>query len=188
MPRIAQIQSSGSIWREKRCGYSRSTLMLTTCLPKNKPGPRKRPLHTITKRSTRAKKPWVRATSRSMRDTSGDLETRPYMRARAGLGEALRVTGKKVAAIPNFMEMLELNPGDNQGVRYILAAKLLDIGRMNELKVLLERCADEFSPDIDIHALSSAILRTRKKPTSLQNLLGKPISTFLACCLGAHRQ
>jgi tetratricopeptide (TPR) repeat protein len=78
----------------------------------------------------------------------GFLETRPYMRARLGLGEALWVTGEKDAAIQNFKEMLELNPGDNQGIRYILAAKLLDIGRIGDLKSLLTTCADEFSTDI----------------------------------------
>lgn len=44
--------------------------------------------------------------------------------------------------------MLELNPGDNQGIRYVLAAKLLDARRMNELKLLLAMCADEGSADI----------------------------------------
>lgn len=78
----------------------------------------------------------------------GFLETRPYMRARLGLGEALWVTGEKDAAIKNFQEMLVLNPGDNQGVRYVLAAKLLDAGRMNELKSLLANCVDEASADI----------------------------------------
>lgn len=78
----------------------------------------------------------------------GFVETRPYMRARTGLGEALWVTGEKDAAIQNFREMLELNPGDNQGIRYVLAAKLLEIGRMDELKSLLEKCADEYSADI----------------------------------------
>lgn len=78
----------------------------------------------------------------------GFLETRPYMRARLGLGEALWVTGQKDAAIENFQEMLELNPGDNQGIRYVLAAKLLNVGRMNELKRLLSTCADEATADI----------------------------------------
>ena len=72
----------------------------------------------------------------------GFRETRPYMRARLGLGEALWATGEKDAAIENFQEMLELNPGDNQGIRYVLAAKLLAAGRMNELKSLLTLCAD----------------------------------------------
>ncbi len=78
----------------------------------------------------------------------GFHETRPYMRARLGLGEALWVTGDKDTAIQNFKEMLELNPGDNQGIRYILAAKLLEIGKMDDLKSLLEKCEDEYSADI----------------------------------------
>ena len=78
----------------------------------------------------------------------GFHETRPYMRARLGLGEALWATGEKETAIENFKEMLDLNPGDNQGIRYILAAKLLEIGKMDDLKSLLEKSADEHSADI----------------------------------------
>ena len=76
------------------------------------------------------------------------LETRPYMRARAGLGEALWATGDREGAIENFKEMLELNPDDNQGIRYVLAAKLLDMGKLDDLKALLETNAGEKSPDI----------------------------------------
>ena len=78
----------------------------------------------------------------------GFHETRPYMRARAGLGEALWATGDRDAAIENFKEMLELNPGDNQGIRYVLAAKLLDMGNIVDLKALLEMYADDYSADI----------------------------------------
>ncbi len=78
----------------------------------------------------------------------GFLETRPYMRARAGLGEALWAMGDKSGAIQNFREMLELNPGDNQGIRYVLVAKLLDMGQMDDLKSLLDHCAEEFCADI----------------------------------------
>ena len=76
------------------------------------------------------------------------MKPRPYMRARLGLGEALWATGEKDTAIQNFREMLEMNPGDNQGIRYILTAKLLEIGEMDELKTLLEKCADDYSADI----------------------------------------
>lgn len=78
----------------------------------------------------------------------GFHETRPYMRARHGLGEALWAAGDKEGAINNFNEMLELNPGDNQGIRYVLAAKLLDTGRTNELKKLLKTYEDDYSADI----------------------------------------
>ena len=78
----------------------------------------------------------------------GFHETRPYMRARLGLGEVLWAMGEKDTAIQNFKEMLELNPGDNQGIRYILTAKLLEIGKMDDLKSLLKKCVDDYSADI----------------------------------------
>lgn len=52
------------------------------------------------------------------------LETRPYMRARFGLAAALWARGACEDAIAHAREMLRLNPNDNQGVRYALAAWL----------------------------------------------------------------
>ena len=77
------------------------------------------------------------------------LETRSYMRGRAGLGHALRAKGDNEGAIENFKEMLELNPDDNQGIRYVLAATLLDVGKLDDLKALLEMYADDGSPDFE---------------------------------------
>jgi tetratricopeptide (TPR) repeat protein len=54
----------------------------------------------------------------------GHLETRPYMRARLGLAMALWARGACEHAISHAREMLRLNPNDNQGVRYALAAWL----------------------------------------------------------------
>jgi tetratricopeptide (TPR) repeat protein len=54
----------------------------------------------------------------------GHLETRPYMRARFGLAAALWARGACDEAIAHAREMLRLNPNDNQGVRYALAAWL----------------------------------------------------------------
>ena len=47
----------------------------------------------------------------------GFLETRPYMRARAGLAATLNALGEVDAAISNYRDMLRLNPNDNQGIR-----------------------------------------------------------------------
>jgi len=47
----------------------------------------------------------------------GITQTRPYMRARHRLAAVLSVLGDHGAAIQEFEGMLELNPGDNQGVR-----------------------------------------------------------------------
>ena len=68
-----------------------------------------------------------------------NIETRPYMRARAGLAQCLWFLGKRVEAISHFRELLRLNPGDNQGIRYILAASLLEVGDIDGLQELLDQ-------------------------------------------------
>jgi tetratricopeptide (TPR) repeat protein len=65
------------------------------------------------------------------------LETRPYMRARCGLARALWSTGARDAAIQHYRDMLRLNPNDNQGIRHLLAACLLQLERDEELAQLL---------------------------------------------------
>jgi len=67
----------------------------------------------------------------------GMVETRPYMRARAGLAQCLWELGKHKEAIEHYRDMLRLNPNDNQGIRYILAACLLKLGEVNALQELL---------------------------------------------------
>ena len=55
----------------------------------------------------------------------GFLETRPYMRARAGLASTLLQLGDVDGALAHYRDMLKLNPNDNQGIRYVLAGCLL---------------------------------------------------------------
>lgn len=74
----------------------------------------------------------------------GHLETRPYMRARLGLAGVLRSLGCDDEAVEHYRALLRLNPGDNQGVRYLLVAALLDMGRNAEAGALL----DEHEPDM----------------------------------------
>src|SRR5699024_1789994 len=50
----------------------------------------------------------------------GIIETRPYMRAKATYGMALENLGFVEEAIDAYIELLELNPNDNQGIRYSL--------------------------------------------------------------------
>ena len=66
------------------------------------------------------------------------LETRPYMRAREGLASKLWTMGRRDEAIKHLQDMLRLNPGDNQGVRYTLAGWLLAEGRDEELASLVK--------------------------------------------------
>ena len=68
-----------------------------------------------------------------------DLRTaRPYLRARLGLGQCLWEAGRREEAVEHFWELLRLNTADDQGVWSVLAACLLDLGRDEELRSLLE--------------------------------------------------
>jgi tetratricopeptide (TPR) repeat protein len=73
----------------------------------------------------------------------GLLETRPYMRARLGLAHSLWTTGHREDAMQHLRDMLRLNPGDNQGVRYTLAGFLLFLDRDDALAHLLQQHPDE---------------------------------------------
>jgi len=71
------------------------------------------------------------------------IPTRPYMRARFGLAQSLQALGERDAAVAHYRELLRLNPGDNQGVRYSLLPALLEAGRDAETEALLEQFHDE---------------------------------------------
>lgn len=73
----------------------------------------------------------------------GFLETRPYMRARFGLARALWERGVRGEAIDHLCELLRLNPNDNQGARYVLAALLVEAERDKDLAVLLKAYPDD---------------------------------------------
>jgi tetratricopeptide (TPR) repeat protein len=74
----------------------------------------------------------------------GHLETRPYMRARLGLAQGLRDLGRDDEAVAHYRPLLELNPSDNQGVRYLLLATLLQRGMNDEAGALLSEHGDDF--------------------------------------------
>ncbi len=71
------------------------------------------------------------------------LQTRPYMRARAGLAGALYRTGAVDEALTHWSALLALNLNDNQGIRYTLVLVLLDHGRDDELRDLLRVHEDD---------------------------------------------
>jgi tetratricopeptide (TPR) repeat protein len=73
----------------------------------------------------------------------GILQTRPYMRARAGLAQSLWDHGRHDDALAHYRDLLRLNPNDNQGIRYVLAARLLELGRDHELAALLKEHEDD---------------------------------------------
>jgi len=75
----------------------------------------------------------------------GILETRPYMRARAGLAATLWRLGRVRETVEHLSDMLRLNPGDNQGLRYFLSTCLLEMGDDGALEKLLNQYKEDSS-------------------------------------------
>lgn len=73
----------------------------------------------------------------------GFVETRPYMRARHYLAMALWENEQRAEAVAQYQGMLELNPNDNQGIRYLLIDCLLALGRDEDADKLLKRYEDD---------------------------------------------
>ena len=89
--------------------------------------------------------------------------TRPYMRARCGLAEALVALGRVDEAIEHYQELLRLNPNDNQGIRYLLLPKLLAVGRDLDAARLLK----EFREESANWAYAQALLAFRLSSRSM---------------------
>lgn len=77
----------------------------------------------------------------------GLLETRPYMRARFSLAHHMHMSGSPADAIPHYVELLHLNPNDNQGIRYPLVAALIEAGQDAEARRWLMRYRKESSAE-----------------------------------------
>ncbi len=75
----------------------------------------------------------------------GMLETRPYMRARHRLAQLLSEAGNLAGATKHYQAMLELNPNDNQGVRYTLLGLLLETEKLSTARKLYRQYEDEYS-------------------------------------------
>lgn len=75
----------------------------------------------------------------------GLLETRPYMRARSYLAQTLHESGKIDEAISEYEALLELNPGDNQGLRYVLIGLYLETDNLEGVRRLQHEYDDEAS-------------------------------------------
>jgi len=73
----------------------------------------------------------------------GILETRPYMRARAGLAQCLWEVGQREEAIKHYWEILKLNPNDNQGMRDYLMPCLIELGRDVEAEKLFKQYRED---------------------------------------------
>ena len=69
----------------------------------------------------------------------GLIETRPYMRAKAGVADCLYAKNRMNAAIEVYREMIELNPNDNQGVRYLLSTILLSKKDLSDYESFIKK-------------------------------------------------
>ena len=99
-----------------------------------------------------------------------DERTRPYMRARFGLAQCLEDQGQRDEALAHYRELLRLNPGDNQGVRYAFLNALLLMGRDDEAGTLLRQFADEPSALWQYGSALWAFRREGDCPSSRQQL------------------
>ncbi len=72
-------------------------------------------------------------------------ETRPYMTAKLNVAECWYAMDNIDQAIKDFRELLELNPNDNQGVRYLLSSLLLENRNYSEFHTLYKQYPDEAS-------------------------------------------
>jgi tetratricopeptide (TPR) repeat protein len=93
----------------------------------------------------------------------GLLETRPYMRARNALAQCLWEAARDDEAIEHARELLRLNPGDNQGMRYVLIHWLIETERDDEAWDLLDAYQDD---DTAPWVYSKALLLFRKEGDS----------------------
>jgi tetratricopeptide (TPR) repeat protein len=75
----------------------------------------------------------------------GVWDTRPNMRAKAGLARTLWKLNRLDDAIAQYREMLALNPNDNQGIRDVLVDLLLHLERWDELDALLKKYKEDWT-------------------------------------------
>jgi tetratricopeptide (TPR) repeat protein len=79
-------------------------------------------------------------------DFWGVVETRPYMRARESLASAYYQAGMVEESAAELEAMIELNPNDNQGVRYQLVGLYLELDRPEAVRRLVAEYAEDRSP------------------------------------------
>ncbi|OGF48584.1 MAG: hypothetical protein A2231_11365 [Candidatus Firestonebacteria bacterium RIFOXYA2_FULL_40_8] len=88
----------------------------------------------------------------------GLMETRPYMRAKLGLAMVLWSAGLLKDAEKHCIEMLVLNEGDNQGVRYTLVDILAESQKFKELEILLEEYKDDCGAELLFNGVLSSFV------------------------------
>lgn len=100
----------------------------------------------------------------------GVLETRPYVRARTGLADALWAAGQRDNAVQHYHDLLRLNPNDNQGLRYRLTNWLIELDRDADAMGLLEKY-DEGDSCLASYPLALLVFRARGDSAESRALL-----------------
>lgn len=98
-------------------------------------------------------------------DFWGILETRPYMRARAGLAQCLWEVGQREEAVEHYIDMLRLNPNDNQGIRDLLMPCLIELGQDKDAESLFKKYKEDI---MATWAYSQALLEFRRSGDSAE--------------------
>jgi pentatricopeptide repeat protein len=100
-----------------------------------------------------------KAFKRDVGEFWGILETRPYMRARAGLAECLWKIGRREEAVEHYWDLLRLNPNDNQGLRDLLMPCLVELSRYEDAERLFRQYKED---GMAVWMYSRALLDFRK--------------------------
>lgn len=104
----------------------------------------------------------------------GFVETRPYMRAKAALADALWESGDFYPAMAHCREMLKLNPNDNQGIRHLLTSYYLELEMREDLALILDDYSGDTRPYLQY---TRALLAFRNSSPDAQDIAKTAISS-----------
>jgi hypothetical protein len=90
-------------------------------------------------------------------------ETRPFMMHLLEQAMLFLKDGQKEKGVNQLEYILELNPGDNQGIRYILISQLLELGRLEEAEDLLNLFDEEYNATWSFSKLLLSIKNKKEK-------------------------
>jgi tetratricopeptide (TPR) repeat protein len=107
----------------------------------------------------------------------GLIESRPYMRAKACLANALWDLGLKVEAIGHLNDCMKLNSNDNQGLRYKLLLWLLSINDLMSASDLVSE---------DSHGEYTSAFGNFNQSLYLFKKYGKSSDKFISALKNAH--
>ncbi|MFM9961525.1 MAG: hypothetical protein ACKV2Q_09890 [Planctomycetaceae bacterium] len=93
----------------------------------------------------------------------GYLPSRPFLRALAGFADALWGIGRREESAAQYLELLSLNPNDNQGIRMAAIPRLMELGRDDDCRKLLKQYEDG---EDCFTAYTSALMEFRRKGDS----------------------